>query len=211
MYVPTHFDELRLEVLHDLVRSHPLATFITQVDNEIVVNHIPFFLKTSGDDTGVLHAHIPRANFIWEQFGGQEAVSVFQGPESYVSPSWYPSKHEHGKVVPTWNYVVVHAHGRPTAIHDPEWLMAHLQDLTNQHEGGQTLPWKVSDAPENFTEKLVGMLVGIEIPISSLIGKWKVSQNRPVGDQLGVAAGLRSRGDENSLAMEKLVLQYTDE
>ena len=209
MHVQTHFEESRPPVLHDLVRAHPLATFIVLQGDEIVVDHVPLIVSTDVGDCGVLRGHVPRTNSIWETFDGKtKAVAVFQGPATYITPSWYPSKLQHGKVVPTWNYVVAHAHGCPRAIHDPDWLLSHLNELTDKQESKHRLPWKVSDAPTDFTDKMVRRIVGIEMPISSLEGKWKVSQNRPESDRLGVAAGLRNQGDENSLAMATLVNQH---
>lgn len=210
MHVQSSFEETRTAVLHDLIRRHPLATFISAQNKEIVVNHFPLILSAHGGNLGVLNGHIPRTNPIWQKFAEGEVVAVFQGPESYVTPSWYPSKQRHGKVVPTWNYVVVHAHGRPTAIHDPGWLIEHLNQMTDQHEAPRKQPWKVSDAPEKFVDQMVRGLVGIELPISSIVGKWKVSQNRTVEDRRGVAAGLRSAGDDQALAMERLVVDYAD-
>lgn len=130
---------------------------------------------------------------------------IFQGPQAYITPSWYPSKHAHGKAVPTWNYVVVHAHGIPRAIEDRDWLLQHVTQLTTTQESGQALPWKVSDAPSDYIEKLLSMIVGIEIPIEKLVGKWKVSQNRPIPDKLGTVAGLMARDDDNSRGIADLI------
>ena len=211
MYIQTQFEESRPGVLHDLMRAQPLATFIVVQDGEIVVNHMPLFVSSDEGKYGVLRGHLPIANSIWQSFDGTTtAVAVFQGPSSYITPSWYPSKHQHGKAVPTWNYVVAHAQGRPKAIHDPTWLLNHLNELTNKQESTQRLPWKVSDAPKDYTDKMLGRIVGVEMPISSLQGKWKVSQNRSEADRLGIVAGLRNQGDENSLAMEALIRRGTD-
>jgi len=206
MHIQSSFEETRTAVLHELIRRHPLTTFICNQTNEIVVNHLPLFLCTQDSALGVLKGHIPKENPVWQSFGAGAAVAVFQGPESYVSPSWYPSKQRHSKVVPTWNYVVVHARGRPTAIHDADWLIEHLHQMTDQHEASQPQPWKVSDAPEEFTTQMVSRLVGIEVRIASIVGKWKVSQNRLAEDQQGVAQGLRSIGDDQALAMERLMI-----
>jgi transcriptional regulator len=130
---------------------------------------------------------------------------MFQGPDAYISPSWYPSKHAHGKAVPTWNYAVVHAHGMPLVIQDRPWLLDHINRLTDLHESGQLLPWKVSDAPGEFIDQMVERIVGIEIPISRIVGKWKVSQNRSTADRLGVVAGLLGKGDARSKEMADLV------
>ena len=205
MYTLPQFAETRIAVLHDLIRAYPLATFVSFWGDELAVNHFPLYLmagKTGGD---VLQGHIPRGNVIWEAFDDREAIAVFQGPQAYITPSWYPGKQHHGKVVPTWNYAVVQVHGRPRAVHEGEWLLRHLTMLTDQQEREQGAPWRVSDAPAAFVDQLVGSLVGIELPVSSISGKWKVSQNRPVADRKGVAAGLNARGDDQALAMEALV------
>jgi transcriptional regulator len=143
---------------------------------------------------------------VWQSFSKtSHSVVVFQGAESYITPSWYPSKHAHGKAVPTWNYAVVHASGLPVAIEDKDWLLDHLNQLTNLHEADQVLPWKVSDAPPDYIERMIGAIVGIEIPISKLVGKWKISQNRPEQDKLGIVAGLLAKEDQRSKEMAALV------
>lgn len=212
MYLRPHFEETRIEVLHGLIRAHPLATFVAVTRSEIVVNHMPFLIAPDGGEYGTLRGHIPRDNPVWRKFTQDtRAVAVFHGPQCYISPSWYPSKRAHGKVVPTWNYAVAHARGRPQIIEDADWLRSHLNELTDKHESGQAVPWKVSDAPADFVDRMIGNLVGIEMPIASIVGKWKVSQNRPLEDRLAVADALRSRGDEASLAMAALVTRDVDE
>lgn len=211
MYLQPQFEEARTDVLQQLIRAHPLATFVTLMGSEIVVNHMPFLIATDVGEFGTLKGHIPRTNPVWSAFhGGQEAVAVFQGPQSYITPSWYPSKCAHGRVVPTWNYAVVHVRGRPRIIEDANWLLAHLTELTDEHEFREAHPWKLSDAPEDFTQQMIARLVGIELPIGSITGKWKVSQNRPIDDRLAVATGLRSRGDDVSRAMADLVIERLD-
>jgi transcriptional regulator len=211
MYVQSAFEEQRLDVLHCHIRAHPLATFIMSIGDEIVVDHMPLLIDSQAGEHGVLRGHMPRANEIWQSLDGElDAVAVFQGPNAYVTPSWYPSKHEHGKAVPTWNYAVVHAHGRPRAIADAVWLRSHLEQLTDEHEARQALPWKVSDAPQEFTDRMIRRIVGIEMPIAKILGKWKASQNRPEADRLGVVAGLKSRGDDASLDMAELVVQAVE-
>ncbi|MGB6451592.1 MAG: FMN-binding negative transcriptional regulator [Steroidobacteraceae bacterium] len=208
MYLPQQFEETRLDVLHQLIRSHAFGTFVIPGDAELVANHMPFLVSPGGGPAGTLHAHVARSNPVWKQLGKPvEALVVFQGPESYITPSWYPSKHADGKAVPTWNYAVVHAYGHPRSIEDPAWLLEHVTQLTAQHESGQALPWQVSDAPQDYRDQMIARIVGIEIPISRIQGKWKVSQNRQLADRLGVAAGLQSRATEQSLAMAELVLQ----
>lgn len=209
MYIPKHFEESRTDVLHGLMRAHPLAALVTLGDDGLIVNHVPFLLKAPEGEFGTLTAHLPRSNPLWRQFSMTvETVAIFQGTDTYITPSWYPSKQEHGKAVPTWNYAVVHAHGLPRVIEDAEWILRHLAELTDEHERAQASPWKLSDAPEDFTGRLVESLVGIEIPISRLQGKWKVSQNRPRADKLGVVAGLQSMADEESRTMAEMVLKH---
>ena len=209
MHVPKHHEETDLTVLHALVKSHPLGAWVTQGDGELLANHIPFLLDPSRGEHGTLVGHVARVNRVWQSFSTTvNSVVIFQGPEAYITPSWYPSKHAHGKAVPTWNYAVVHAHGLPRAIKDRDWLFQHITQLTDTHEGDQALPWKVSDAPQDFTERLLSAIVGIEIPITKLVGKWKVSQNRPEPDKLGVVAGLLARDDAQSKEMASLVNKY---
>jgi transcriptional regulator len=209
MYVPKHHEETDLSVLHALVRAHPLGTWVTQGDGELVANHIPFLLDRNRGKHGTLMGHVARANNVWRSFSTSvSSLVVFQGAETYISPSWYPSKHAHGKAVPTWNYAVVHAHGLPRVIEDRDWLHAHINQLTNTHEAGQAVPWKVSDAPQDYTERMLQAIVGIEIPIESLEGKWKVSQNRPEPDKLGVVAGLLARDDPQAWEMASLVHRH---
>lgn len=209
MYVQPQFHESRLPVLHELIRQHPLATFIVHRD-EIVVNHFPLLVEDTGE-FGVLKGHIPKSNDLCEALeSGEPAIAVFQGPEAYITPSWYPSKHKHGKAVPTWNYAVVHAHGIPVAVHDADWLYEHLNQLTNQHEAQRPVPWQVADAPANFTKVMLDAIVGIEMPITSLVGKWKVSQNKSLADKKGIAAGLRARGSNDDLALERMLTDTVD-
>ena len=199
MYLPAHFAESRAEVLHALIRSHPLGLLVTQNgDGSIAANDIPFVLDASDDGSpGVLRAHVARANPLWRTARGDvESLVVFQGPQGYVSPAWYPDKAEHGKVVPTWNYVVVQARGALRAIDDRGWLRAFVTRLTDRHEGPRPAPWAVTDAPADYVDTMLGAIVGIEMPVTSLVGKWKVSQNRPPADREGVAQGLdREHGD----------------
>jgi transcriptional regulator len=210
MYIPRQHEETDLAVLHDLIRSHPLGTWAMQGDREIIVNHLPFVLDDSRGPHGTLQCHVARANSAWQKLCEAAASAVsFQGPECYISPSWYPSKHAHGKAVPTWNYAVVHAHGIPVVIEDKAWLLDHLNRLTDRHESGQALPWKVADAPLEFIDRMMGHIVGIEIPIARIIGKWKINQNRSQADRLGVVAGLQAKGDERSLEMADLVARVT--
>ena len=206
MYTPDAFKEPRTEVLHELVRKFPLATLVIPNLEDFEINHLPMVMRQDTASRGTLVGHVPKANTVWKLMDGRtRAAAVFQGASAYITPSWYPSKHEHGRAVPTWNYAVVHARGTPHVVDDQRWLFAHLEELTDTLESNQALPWKVSDAPQDFTDRMVNQLVGIEMPIDAIEGKWKTSQNRPQADQMGVVAGLKSRGDGESLAMAELI------
>ena len=208
MYLPPAFREDRLEVLHDLMRAYPLATLISAGSQGLTANLVPFTLADADSDNpyGVLKAHLAKAN---DQLAalreGQEALIVFHGPQAYVPPSWYPSKAQHGQVVPTWNYIVVQAHGTPKVIEDAQWVLAQINVLTDVQEQGRANPWRVEDAPSSFIESQLKGIVGLEIPIARIEGKWKVSQNRPLADRHGVLAGLRQEGAPDAMirAVEK--------
>jgi len=206
VYLPEHFEERDVGVLHALMRAHPLGTWVTLAGGELLANHLPFLIDAERGEYGTLVGHVARANPVLQRCSRELAsLVVFQGPQAYVSPSWYPSKQAHGKVVPTWNYAVVHASGVPHAIEDRDWLHALVSRLTDEHESGRAIPWQVSDAPADFIERTLASIVGIEIPIATLRGKWKMSQNRPPADRAGTAAGLRERGDAQALAVAALV------
>ena len=202
MYLPAHFAEDRIEVLQALMREHPFATLVSMAGDSLVADHLP--LQLSADGTHLL-GHVARANPLWKTATMQEVLVIFQGPQAYVSPSWYPGKHEHGKAVPTWNYVVVHARGQLTTIEDPQGLRALLDDLVDRHEGEFAEPWQISDAPPDYIEKMLSAIVGIEIGIASLAGKWKASQNQPEANRAGVVSGLGARGTDNANGMAALV------
>ncbi|WP_363508383.1 FMN-binding negative transcriptional regulator [Burkholderia sp. LMU1-1-1.1] len=192
MHCPSMFREERLDVLHNLISAHPLATLITAGSNGLMANLIPFTLHVGGEH-GILRAHLARGNKQLDALReGAEALVIFQGPECYVTPSWYPSKAENGKVVPTWNFAMVQARGNPQVFDDATWVRAQIDEMTNNHESQRERPWKVSDAPEDFIAAQLKAIVGIEIAISSIEGKWKVSQNRLPADRQGVIDGLRA-------------------
>jgi len=204
MYIPPMFREERPEVLHGLIRAHPLATLITHGADGLTANLAPFILVPGDGGPDILRAHLARGNEQLEHLRqGSEALVIFQGPQAYVSPSWYPTKREHGKVVPTWNYVVVQAWGRPRVIEDAGWLLAQIGDLTTLQEAGRAEPWSVADAPAPFIESQLRGIVGIELPIDRIEGKWKVSQNQPEPNRNGVVEGLR--GERGCPAMAELV------
>jgi transcriptional regulator len=203
MYRPPAFREDRLDVLHALIRAHPLGTLVTAGPHGLMANHIPFLVDADATGNGTLRAHLARAN---DQLAalrdGAETMVIFQGPDAYVTPSWYASKVEHQKVVPTWNYATVHAWGTPIVHDEAPWLRQQIGALTASQEARREHPWAVEDAPADFVAAQIRAIVGVEIPIARIEGKWKVSQNRPEADQRGVAAGLRELGDE---AMAQLV------
>jgi len=195
MYLPPHFEESRVEVLHDLVRAYPLATIVTLSTDGLNANHIPLQLSQGPGEFGTLRGHVARCNPLLRDLArSAETLAVFHGPQRYVSPSWYPTKHEHGRAVPTWNYAVVHAYGSLRAVDDPAWLRSLLASLTGEQEAPFAAPWSVSDAPPEFIDQTMGAIVGIEMVVTKLIGKWKVSQNQPAQNQIGVATGLRELG-----------------
>lgn len=196
MYQPTHFREARADVLRELMDGHPLGTLVTLGPDGLNGNHIPFLYDADPAPHGTLRGHVARANPVWREHRQDvEALVIFQGPQAYVTPSWYPRKQHTGKVVPTWNYLVVHAYGPLRVIDDREWLRGFVMRLTERHEARRETPWKVTDAPADFIETNLKAIVGIEIPVSRLFGKWKVSQNQPAADREGVVRGLREIGD----------------
>ncbi len=200
MYQPPHFREDRLAVQHALIREHALGLLITAGAGGLQANPIPFVLDGEAGEQGTLRAHLARANPQGQELAAvDECLVVFQGPQTYISPSLYPTKQEHGKVVPTWNYITVHAWGRPRVIDDVAWLRRNVEALTARHEAGRTVPWLVSDAPESYLAAQLKGIVGLEIAITRLEGKWKVSQNRPAVDRAGVVAGLRGSGGDAAL------------
>jgi len=205
MYLPVQFEENRVEVLHALMRAHPFATLVSHGTDGLTADHLPLHLAAEIAPHGALQGHVARANPLWQQAADTDVLVVFQGPQTYVTPSWYATKREHGKVVPTWNYVVVHARGRLRVIDDPAWLRAQLEALVASHEAGFAEPWQIADAPPDYIDKMLTAIVGIEIAITRLTGKWKISQNQPAANRAGVVAGLREKATTDSLAMAELV------
>ena len=206
MYMPSQFEEKRPEVMHALMREHSLGTLVTLGTGGLNANHIPFEIDPEQGEWGTLRAHVARANPVWKDVSADvEALVVFQGAQSYISPSWYPTKEKDGRAVPTYNYMVVHAYGPLRVIDDAAWVRAQVDRLSRQHETGRNQPWQLGDAPPDYIEKLLKAIVGIEIPISRLAGKWKVSQNQPEVNRTGVERGLREQGDDVSLAMAAAV------
>jgi transcriptional regulator len=206
MYIPKHNQETRVAVMQALMVSHPLATLVTLGARGLFASHIPMVFDNDGSEFGVLKAHVSRANAQWRDFTpAVDALAIFAGHQHYVSPSWYSEDGEHAQQVPTWNYAVVHAYAPLKVIEDGQWLLAHVNRLTNIHEAGFPVPWRVSDAPEDFIASLLKGIVGLELPIQRLEGKWKVSQNRTETERQGVIEGLTRLNTPESLAMKDLV------
>jgi transcriptional regulator len=206
LYTPPAFRVDELPLLLDHIARTGLATFITAGADGPIVSHVPLVHEPSETGMGRLIGHLARANPQWQNTDqSKPALAVFMGPDAYVSPSWYPSKAEHGRVVPTWNYAVVHVRGVLTFFDDAEWLRAAVERLTHHHEGRRTDPWQVSDAPERFVAGQLKGIVGFEIAIASMEGKYKLSQNRSEPDREGVIAGLADEGDAGSIATRALM------
>lgn len=213
MYLPPAFEESRPERLHALMRERPFATVMTAAGGLPEADHLPLLFSPppsaggapGAAPHGVLRGHVARANPLWRRLGadGLPALAVFHGPQGYVSPSWYASKARHGKAVPTWNYIVVHARGRLRAVDDAPWLRALLTELSAQHEAGRAEPWHFDDAPADFMAQLLGAVVGIELEIESLQGKAKLSQNRDAADRAGVIEGLAGEETEGAAALRR--------
>lgn len=206
MYDVKAFRETGVGAMHALITAHPLATLVTQTAQGLEANHIPLLVDAQPAPWGTLLGHVARANPIWQNYDrGAPVLAVFQGPQAYVTPSWYPSKQETGKVVPTWNYAVVHAHGMLTVHEDAAWLHKLVTRLTDSQESHRAQRWQVSDAPDDYVNTMLKAIVGIEIKISRLQGKWKLSQNRLPQDRDGVTQGLAAQGDAASLALLEMM------
>jgi len=212
LYLPAHFEEKRTHVLHALMRARPLATLVTLCDSGIVANHIPLETLPDPAPHGLIRGHIARANPLWRTYrADSEALAIFQGPQAYISPSFYPSKQMTGEVVPTWDYAVVHAHGTLRFVQDGAWLRALVERLTNAHEASRPLPWKIDDAPPPYIEKMLSMIVGFEFSIAALTGKWKLSQNHPAANRQGVVTGLRASAGEESREIADMLSSWDEE
>jgi transcriptional regulator len=189
MYTPEHFRVREPAALHRIMTAHPLGVLVTAHGGALDANHLPFEFDPEGGPLGMLRAHVARANPLWQQ-GDGDVLVIFRGKESYISPNWYPSKHETHRLVPTWNYEVVHVHGRLTVQDEEKFVRGVVGRLTRTHEASEPKPWKMGDSAPEFIDGMLKAIVGIEIPIDALEGKWKVSQNRPEADRRGVAHGL---------------------
>jgi transcriptional regulator len=206
MYQPLPHRQEQLEAQHALIRSHPLGLLISHGAEGLQANSIPFLIDPQASRLGTLQAHMARANGQWRALSAaSDVLVVFQGADHYITPGWYETKRETGKVVPTWNYVMVQARGRPRVIEDAGWLRVQIEALTKRHESARPAPWAVGDAPEAFIAMQIKAIVGVEIEITDITGKWKASQNRPAADRAGVVAGLEALGDQASVEMASIV------
>lgn len=208
MYCPAHFEEDRLAILLGLIEQFPLATVIANGPLGLIADHIPLLHEPTNGPFGKLIGHVAKSNQLWQHPPEQELLLVFQGPSTYISPNWYSTKQEAGKVVPTWNYAVVHAYVTLTALHDPNDILSIITKLTDQHEASQAHQWKVADAPADFTERLLGNIVGVAFSVKRIQGKWKVSQNQPIQNQNSVITGLLEKGGDTSSQMASLVKSF---
>ncbi len=195
MYIPEQFREERAEVLRAFIAQHPLGALVAVTADGLTANHIPMLWHEREGTPGVLQGHLARANPLWKSIAPETSVLViFGGANSYITPSWYPGKQEHGKVVPTWNYSVVHAHGTIRFVDDSDHGLCHVQELTDRQEASRPEPWKVSDAPVDYIRSLLSRIVPFEIAVTHLIGKFKASQHRPESERQQVAVALAAQG-----------------
>lgn len=207
MYLPAHFREDRREVQFELIRSHPLGLLVSAGPGGLMANPVPFVAYPE-EGAGVLRAHVARANPQWRELAATaECLVVFQGPQAYISPTLYATKAETHQVVPTWNYATVHVWGRVQVVEDAGWLRRQIDDLTQAREGNRPNPWKVADAPADFITAQLKAIVGLELAITRLEAKWKMSQNRNAADRQGVVAGLRAEGGAEQAAVARLVAE----
>nr|WP_294864132.1 FMN-binding negative transcriptional regulator [uncultured Pseudogulbenkiania sp.] len=198
MYLPAHFNESHTDALHQCIAQHPFGALITHGKNGLDANHIPFELATKEGELGVLKAHIARANPLWQDVAnGAEVLVVFRAGEAYISPNWYPTKHESHRQVPTWNYIVVHAYGRIHFHDDERYVRGVLARLTRRHEASQSTPWKMTDAPRDYIDSLLQRIIGLQIDITRLVGKSKLGQDEEARDILGAAHALKECGNHD--------------
>jgi len=208
MYTPKYHALTDTAAMRTHIAEHPLGAWVCTAHSQLMANHIPFVLDVQHGGHGRLLGHVSRANPVWRELaGGAPSVVMFMGPHAYITPSWYPTKHQHGRVVPTWNYVTVHAHGMARAIEDTEWILDVINRLTDAQESRRDKPWKVSDAPEAYIEKMLRAVVGIEITIERLEGRLKVSQDEDKQDRLGTVEGLRRTSHAPAQILSGLVLR----
>lgn len=215
MYMPAHFEENRPEVLHRLISEQPFGALITHGPNGLDANHVPFDLEVvpaagnaqPAPTRAILRAHVARANPVWQEVAANpETLVIFQGPAAYISPTWYPSKHETHRQVPTYNYMVVHAHGRIVVRDDESFVRGLVARLTRKMEAGEPVPWKMGDAPADYISQMLGAIVGLEIEVTRLVGKWKLSQNKEAADRRGAAEALLARTSDEQKAVGQAML-----
>lgn len=207
MYVPAHFEENRPEVLHQLISDQPFGTLVTHGPQGLDANHLPFEIEPAEGTHGTLRAHVARANPVWQEVAAQpEALVIFQGPAAYISPNWYPSKHEAHRQVPTFNYIVVHAHGRIVVRDNEAFVRGLVARLTRKMEANEPRPWKMGDAPADYLTQMLGAIVGIEIEVTRLVGKWKLGQNKEAADRRGAADALLANGGDMQEAVAEAML-----
>ncbi|MGE8163933.1 FMN-binding negative transcriptional regulator [Paraburkholderia sp. NPDC080076] len=210
MYMPAHFEENRPEVLHRLIAEQPFGALITNGPNGLDANHVPFEFEVpsaASETHGILRAHVARANPVWQEAAANpDALVIFQGPAAYISPNWYPSKHEAHRQVPTYNYMVVHAHGRIVVRDEESFVRGLVARLTRKMEAGEPVPWKMGDAPADFISQMLGAIVGIEIEVTRLVGKWKLGQNKVAADRRGAAETLLARSTDEQQAVGQAML-----
>lgn len=206
MYIPQQFEETRVDVMHELIRAYPLATLVTYSSGGLNANHIPLYLSVSPEPYGSLYGHIARANPLLNEIAeGVETLVIFKGLDSYITPSWYATKLETGKVVPTWNYAVVHAYGILRIVENSSWLRTQLEALTNHNESSFPQSWTVSDVPSEYIEQMMEAIIGVEIVVTKMLGKWKVSQNQPTKNQVSLISGLKTGVLPDLDAMGRLI------
>ena len=205
MHLPDHFRVEDVAEMHALMRGRPFAALVSAGPSGLYGSHLPTVLKDEGPN-GVIECHLARANPHWKDLAaGGEAMMIFQGPEGYITPNWYTTKAQTGKAVPTWNYAIVHAYGRPEVMKDKEWLLRHVSELSDQQERTEAHPWKVSDAPASYIDVMLRGIVGFRFAITRLEGKWKMSQNREPQDRVGVVGGLKARATGDDLAIAEAI------
>ncbi|WP_144150809.1 FMN-binding negative transcriptional regulator [Paraburkholderia sp. BCC1885] len=212
MYVPAHFEENRPEVLQQLIADQPFGTLVTVGPNGLDANHLPFEFAAGEGPHGTLRAHVARANPVWQEVAERpDTLVIFQGPAAYISPNWYPGKHETHRQVPTYNYMVVHAHGKIVVHDDETFLRGVVARLTRKMETNEPKPWKMGDAPPDFIAQMLGAIVGIEIEVTRIVGKWKLGQNKEARDRRGAAEGLLAAGSEVQEAVAEAMLNAPPE
>lgn len=206
MFIPKYHALTDLEAMQSHIDQHPLGAWVCSIDGNLTANHIPFVLDRHHGSNGRLIGHVSRGNSVWKSLqDGTPSVIMFLGPQAYITPSWYPGKKEHGKVVPTWNYVAVHAHGKVSAIDDDDWKLDMLHQLTDTQESSRSHPWKVTDAPDEYVQKKLRAIVGIEMVIDRLEGRLKASQDEDLPDRYGTVDGLRQEQASQAHEMAELV------